>query len=173
MTVTIVAILIIMAGYFLLLYGADGFIQDKRFFGSAPKENPAVISERKERFRGAHIIGWFIVAAALGIWDGVRNDFGFLKFFVRFLVMLYVMEIYDIVFFDWVLLCHSGFFPHFYPELKGVVGSHMFGYNKKEHILHSYIYIHPRLRLACVGVYAHLSLIEQVSERLFVRERMW
>lgn len=182
MTVTIVAILMIMAGYFLLLYGADGFIQDKRFFGSAPKENPAVISERKERFRGAHIIGWFIVAAALlllaeavalGIWDGVRNDFGFLKFFVRFLVMLYVMEIYDIVFFDWVLLCHSGFFPHFYPELKGVVGPHMFGYNKKEHILHSYIYIHPRLRLACVGVYAHLSLIEQVSERLFVRERMW
>ena len=26
-------------------------------------------------------------------------------------------------FFDWVLLCHSGFFPHFYPELKGIVGA--------------------------------------------------
>lgn len=178
MTVTIIAILMIMAGYFLLLYGADGFIQDKRFFGSAPKENPAVISKRKERFRGAHIIGWFIVAAALlllaeavalGIWDGVRNDFGFLKFFVRFLVMLYVMEIYDIVFFDWVLLCHSGFFPHFYPELKGVVGPHMFGYNQEG----VFYYIHPRLRLACVGVYAHFSLIEQASERLLVRERMW
>lgn len=44
--------------------------------------------------------------------------------------MLYCLEIYDILFFDWVLLCHSNFFPHFYPELKGVVGPHMFGYNK-------------------------------------------
>lgn len=140
----------IMVGYFLLLYGAVGFIQDKRFFSSAPKENLAVIPERKERFRGAHIIGWFIIAIALliftgaivlGVWDGVRNNFSFLNFFLRFLAMLYVMEIYDIVFFDWVLLCHSNFFPHFYPELKGIVGPHMFGYNKKAHIIHFVIYI--------------------------------
>lgn len=140
----------IMVGYFLLLYGAVGFIQDKRFFSSAPKENLAVIPERKERFRGAHIIGWFIIVIALliftgaivlGVWDGVRNNFSFLNFFLRFLAMLYVMEIYDIVFFDWVLLCHSNFFPHFYPELKGIVGPHMFGYNKKAHIIHFVIYI--------------------------------
>ena len=139
-----------MVGYFLLLYGAVGFIQDKRFFSSAPKENLAVIPERKERFRGAHIIGWFIIVIALliftgaivlGVWDGVRNNFSFLNFFLRFLAMLYVMEIYDIVFFDWVLLCHSNFFPHFYPELKGIVGPHMFGYNKKAHIIHFVIYI--------------------------------
>lgn len=140
----------IMVGYFLLLYGAVGFIQDKRFFSSAPKENLAVIPERKERFRGAHIIGWFIIVIALliftgaivlGVWDGVRNNFSFLNFFLRFLAMLYVMEIYDIVFFDWVLLCHSNFFPRFYPELKGIVGPHMFGYNKKAHIIHFVIYI--------------------------------
>ncbi len=52
-------------------------------------------------------------------------------------------------FFDWVLLCHSGFFPHFYPELKGVVGPHMFGYNKKAHILHFALYIPARLLRAC------------------------
>lgn len=55
----------------------------------------------------------------------------------RFIAMLYLLEIYDILFFDWVLLCHSGFFPHFYPEMKGVVGPHMFGYNKRAHILTS------------------------------------
>lgn len=82
----------------------------------------------------------FIGAAALGVWDGVRNAFGFLRFFGRYLVMLCCMELYDIVFFDWVLLCHSNFFPHFYPELKGVVGPHMFGYNKKTHLLHFAIY---------------------------------
>lgn len=110
----------------------------------------AAISDRKERFPGAHIIGWVIVLFALflfvgsflcGAWNGVQNGFGFAAFFTRFLFMLYAMEIYDIGFFDWVLLCHSGFFPHFYPELKGVVRLHMFGYNKKTHILHFAPYI--------------------------------
>lgn len=55
--------------------------------------------------------------------------------------MLYCMALYDILFFDWFLLCHSNFFPHFYPELKGIVGPHMFGYNKRTHILHFLLYI--------------------------------
>lgn len=135
-----------MAAYFLLLYAGVGLIQDKRFFSSAPKENLAAIPDRKEeRFRGAHALGWvlgvcaivlFIGAIVLAAWDGIRNHYSFLNFFVRFLVMLYAMELYDIIFFDWVLLCHSNFFPHFYPELKGVVGPQQFGYNKKTHLLH-------------------------------------
>ena len=150
MVITIVATVMIWVAYFLILYGGVGFIQDKRFFSSAPKENLEAILVSKERFRGAHAIGWiieviallmFIGAVVLGVWDGVKNDYGFLNFFARFLIMLYCMEIYDICFFDWVLLCHSNFFPHFYPELKGVVGPHMFGYNKKTHILHFIIYI--------------------------------
>lgn len=150
MKITIIALIMIMVAYFLLLYGGVGFIQNKRFFSSAPKENLAVIPEKKERFRGAHMIGWFIVVSAflifigavvLAVWDGIRNGFGFQKFFARFLGMLYGMEIYDICFFDWVLLCHSNFFPHFYPELKGVVGPQQFGYNKKTHVIHFILYI--------------------------------
>ena len=131
MKITVLVTLMVFLAYFLVLYGGVGFIQDKRFFSSAPKENLDAIPDTKERFPGAHSIGW----------DGVRNGFGFLDFFVRFLAVLYAMEIYDIIFFDWVLLCHSNFFPHFYPELKGVVGPHMFGYNKRTHIRHFVIYI--------------------------------
>ncbi|MCD7885951.1 MAG: hypothetical protein LUI87_20015 [Lachnospiraceae bacterium] len=160
MVITIISILMIMLGYFLMLYGAVGFIQDKRFFSSAPKENLAVIPDKKERFRGAHVIGWLIVvfavllfigAFALGIWDGVRNGFGFLKYFARFLIMLYGMEIYDILFFDWYLLCRSNFFIHFYPELKSVDRSHFFGYNRKEHIMHflTYIPVCASMALGC------------------------
>ena len=150
MAVTLLATLAIMAAYFLILYGAVGFIQDKRFFSSAPKENLAAIPDKKERFPGAHIVGWiievfalslFIAAVVVSAWDGVKNGFGFLRFFARFLVMLYCMELYDIFFFDWFLLCRSGFFPHFYPELKGIVGPHMFGYNKRTHIIHFVVYI--------------------------------
>lgn len=118
MAITAVSILIIMAAYFLLLYGAVGFIQDKRFFSSAPKENlDAIPDTKEERFRGTHIAGWCIVNRG------------------------YCMEIYDIVFFDWFLLCNSNFFAHFYPEVKGKVGPVQFGYNKKTHIMHFVIYI--------------------------------
>ena len=129
MKVTVLAALMVFAAYFLLLYAGVGFLQDKRFFGSAPKENLDAIPDRKERFPGAHAIGWvlatlalllFLGAAALAVWDGVRRGFGFGAFFGRFLGILCAMEVYDIVFFDWVLLCHSNFFPHFYPELKGI-----------------------------------------------------
>lgn len=47
MAITAVSILIITAAYFLLLYGAVGFIQDKRFFSSAPKENLDAIPDTK------------------------------------------------------------------------------------------------------------------------------
>ncbi len=150
MIITAVSTLMIMLGYFLMLYGAVGFIQDKRLFSSAPKENLAVIPDKNERFRGAHIIGWVIViialclfvgAFALAIWNGAKNGFGTLRFFARFITMLYAMEIYDILFFDWYLLCRSNFFIHFYPELKSVDRSHFFGYNKKSHIMHFIIYI--------------------------------
>ena len=83
MKITILATLLMMPAYFLVLYGAVGFIQNTRFFGSAPKENPAAIPDKKERFRGAHLIGWgieavaillFAGAAVLSVWDGVRTD---------------------------------------------------------------------------------------------------
>lgn len=150
MTITILATVLICAAYFLVLYAGVGFIQDKRFFGSAPKENLAAIPDKKERFRGAHAIGWtlavfavllFAGAFALAAWDSIRTELSFFRIFLRFLAMLYIMELYDIVFFDWVLLCHSNFFPHFYPELKGVVGPHQFGYNKKAHIRHFLLYL--------------------------------
>ena len=150
MKITLLASFLVMAAYFLLLYAGVGLIQEKKFFSSAPREVFAAVPERKaERFRGAHILGWclgilamllFLGAAVLAAWDGVRNGVTFGAFFTRYLVILYVMEAYDILFFDWVLLCRSNFF-HFYPERKRVVGLHMFGYNAKSPLLHFAIYL--------------------------------
>lgn len=160
MAITLLAALMVMAAYFLLLYAGVGLIQDTRFFSSAPKENLIRIPDKKpERFRGAHLLGWclgvlamliMVGAFVLGAWDGVRNAFGFAQFFVRFLLMLYLTELYDIVFFDWVLLCNSNFFAHFYPEVRGAVGPAQFGYNKKTHILHFVIYIPLSAALAWI-----------------------
>ena len=139
-----------MAGYFLLLYAGVGLIREKRFFSSAPKENPDAIPDRKpERFPGAHILGWTLGALSLALmvggfvlggWDGIRSGFGYWAFFARFVDMLYLVELYDIV-----------FFAHFYPEWKGIGGPHRFGCNKKVHALHfvSYLPVSPLLAWVC------------------------
>ena len=54
--------------------------------------------------------------------------------------MLYLVELYDIV-----------FFAHFYPELKGIGGPRQFGCNKKVHALHFVFYlpVSPLLAWVC------------------------
>lgn len=96
------------------------------------------------------LLASFLVMAAyfLLLYAGVGLIFG--AFFTRYLVILYVMEVYDILFFDWVLLCHSNFFPHFYPEVKGIAAPQLFGYNKKAHLTHFLLYIPLSAALAWV-----------------------
>lgn len=159
MKIALLASFLVMAAYFLLLYAGVGLIQEKKFF-SAPREVFAAVPERKaECFRGAHILGWylgilamllFLGAAVLAAWDGIKNSFPFGAFFARYLVILYVMGVYDILFFDWVLLCHSNFFPHFYPEVKGIAAPQLFRYNKKAHFMHFLLYIPLSAALAWV-----------------------
>ena len=148
MLLTVLFSIMAMAGLLLLLWAEVGFIQDKRFASSAPEEELAVIPDTKpERFRGQHALGWAMAVAALalmagalwlGAWDGIRHGFTWGQFFARFLAMFWMVKAFDIGFFDWVLLCHQGFhfFPHYYPEVKEVLGPHLFGYNRRTHLAH-------------------------------------
>ena len=145
MLVTVILSLVLMAGLFLMLWSAVAFIQDKRFFSSAPKDVQAAVRPRpEERFPGARRLGWklMILAVALMVFaliyaglDGAEKGFGFWQLFTRYLIMLLALKAFDILFFDLVLLCHSNFFPRYYPEVKGIVGPHQFGYNWREHLL--------------------------------------
>ena len=47
MKITVLVTLMVFLAYFLVLYGGVGFIQDKRFFSSAPKENLDAIPDTK------------------------------------------------------------------------------------------------------------------------------
>lgn len=145
MTVTILSSITAMAGLFLMLLAAVGFIQDKRLFTSAPKDVQAVIKDREERFPGAHMLGWLMMLIAVvimggafifGGWDGIRKGFGFWQFFQRFLTVLLLLKAFDILFFDLFLLCHSNFFSYYYPETKAYLGPHQFGFNRRTHMLH-------------------------------------
>ena len=92
----------------------------------------------------------FLGAAVLAAWDGVRNGVTFGAFFTRYLVILYVMEAYDILFFDWVLLCHSNFFPHFLPRGQGHRRPAAVRVQQKAHLTHFLLYIPLSAALAWV-----------------------
>ncbi len=92
--VTIALSVIMMLGLFLLLLGGVGYIQDKKFFSSAPREVLNVVPETKAmRFVGQHILGWIIISLAVALmiavviiegYYGVKNEFSFLHQFLRF-----------------------------------------------------------------------------------------
>lgn len=144
MTITIILSVAMMAGLFLLLWAAVALIQNKKFFTSAPKEAQAVIQPKEERFPGAHTLGYALAIFAIllmggaviyGCWNGIRSGYSFWQFFMRFLIMLWGLKLFDILFFDYYLLCRSNFFSHYYPEVADLYGPHLFGYNWKSHLL--------------------------------------
>ena len=158
--VTVILSLLMMLGFFLMLYSAVGFIQNKKFFSSAPKAIVEAVRPKEERFKGQHVLGWammilsfaFLIGPVIyGVYDGVMRGFLYWDFFTRFLIMTLSLKAFDILFFDLVLLCHSSFFPHYYPEVKDLVGPHNFGYNKWTHVLHILSFVGISFLLAFLG----------------------
>lgn len=156
---TIVLLLIMMAGLFLILWATVGFIQDKRFFTSAPKEVQKAVQPKKERFNGQHLVGYIMAMIAIcmlfgsvlyGAWDGIRNGFTFGQFLARFIILMWGVQIFDVVFFDYYLLCRSNFFPHYYPETAPYLGPHLFGYNWKSHLMEAFFLLAVSIVLAWI-----------------------
>ncbi len=145
MLLTVFLAIVFCAAISLMLLAAVAFIQNKKFFSSAPKEAQAVIQPRtKELFYGARIIGWtllgFSVLMILGvgvisIWDGFRSGFTFWQFFLRFVFIFTVYKIYDMVCFDYFLLMKFHFFQYYFPEVGSVYPLKKYGYNIKSQLL--------------------------------------
>ena len=129
----------------LLLVSAVAFVQDIRLFSSAPKEALEVLKPRnKELFRGAKAMGWVLMllsalmilgVGVVAIWDGFRSGYSFMEFFLRFEIIFTIYKVYDMIFFDWFLLCRFHFFQYFYPEVEEVYNGRRYGFNLKSQIL--------------------------------------
>ena len=74
------------------------------------------------------------IAFIYGAYDGLKNGYSFLQFFVRFLMMLWLMKAFDIIFIDYYILSKSHFFQHYFPETEGCAGYKQFGFNRKEQL---------------------------------------
>lgn len=145
MLLTVYLAIVFCAAITILLISAVAFVQDKRFFSSAPKEAQKLIKPRTEElFYGARAMGWVMITisilmilgvGAVSVWDGLRSGRSFGAFFLRFVFILTVYKLYDMVFFDWFLLCRFRFFQHYYPELESVYNGRKYGYNLKSQLL--------------------------------------
>ena len=145
MLLTVFLALVFCAAISLMLLSAVAFIQNNRFFSSAPKEAQALLKPREtELFYGARIIGWTLMIFSLlmiagvgviSIWDGFRSGYTFRQFFLRFVTIFTVYKLYDMICFDWFLLCKFRFFQYYYPEVAPVYNGRKYGYNIKSQLL--------------------------------------
>ena len=145
MLLTVFLAIVFCAAITLMMVSAVAFIQDKRFFSSAPKEAQEVIMPRKEElFYGARKIGWTLVVfsilmilgvGVISVWDGFRSDFTFWQFFVRFVLIFTIYKVYDMICFDYFLLMKFKFFQYYFPEVESVYTGRKYGYNLKSQLL--------------------------------------
>ena len=145
MLLTIFLAIVCCGAVTLMLISAIAFIQDNRFFSSAPKEALALIKQRnKELFYGARTMGWVMMIISVlmilgsgvnAIWDGFRSGFSFIQFFLRFVIIFTIYKAYDMIFFDWFILCRFHFFQHYYPEAASALIGRKYGFNLKSQLL--------------------------------------
>ena len=145
MLLTIFLALVFCAAVSIVMIAMVGFIQNEKFFSSAPKEAQELIKPRSEElFYGARTMGWVLMAISLlliicigviSIWDGFKNDYSFWQFFLRFTVIFTIYKVFDMTFIDWFLLCKSHFFQFFYPEVEPVFNGRKYGFNIKSQLL--------------------------------------
>ena len=145
MVLTVFLAIIFCGAITLLLISAVAFVQDNRFFSSAPKEAREVLRPRNEElFRGARTMGWVLMILSVlmilgtgvtAVWDGFRSGYTFWQFFLRFVLILTIYKAYDMIFFDWFLLCRFRFFQYYYPEVESVYNGRKYGYNIRSQML--------------------------------------
>ena len=149
MLLTIFLAIVFCGAITLLLISAVAFVQydgiNKWFFSSAPKEALELLKPRNEElFRGARAMGRALMTISIllilgvgviAVWDGFRSGFSFTRFFLRFVLIFTIYKAYDMIFFDWFLLCRFHFFQYYCPEVAPVYNSRKYGYNLKSQLL--------------------------------------
>ncbi len=145
MLLTVFLAIIFCAAVSIMLFSAVAFIQDEKFFASAPKEAQEVIKPReKELFYGARTMGWVLMVIAIlmilgigiiAVWDGFRCGYMFRQFFLRFVLIFTIYKLYDMILFDYFVLLKWGFFQYYYPECKSVLTGRKYGFNIKSQLV--------------------------------------
>lgn len=143
MFTTVFLTLLMCALLFLMIWSAAFFLPWKRLMDFFPDDIREKAISHLPPFRSAPIFGWICMALCMlgfigiivyGGWDGVRRNYTFGQFLVRFLIILFGVKAFDIIGLDYFLITKTQFFQHYFPETRGCAGYHSFGFNRKEQI---------------------------------------
>ncbi len=167
MILTIFLSLVFCVAITLMMFSAVAFIQDKKLFSSAPKEvQQAILPREKELFYGARAIGYLLMSfsflmivgvVAIAILDGLKSGFSFWQFFTRFVIMLSVYKIYDMIFFDYFLLMKFRFFQFYFPEVESAMTGRKYGFNIVSQLLKLFV-IFPAVSALAAWIFTAVIL---------------
>jgi len=149
MILTLFLAVVFCAAMAMMLFAAVAFIQNNKFFSTAPKEAREVLIQRdKELFYGARTIGWTLMfisilmilgVVIIAVWDGLRSQFTFWQFFMRFILILIIYKLCDMALIDNFLLLKFHFFQYYYPEAADVMDGRKYGFNIRSQLLKLFI----------------------------------
>ena len=101
------------------------------------------------------LLAFFLISMFAGMiyigLDGVRSDIGYWELTIRFIVMLYVMKIFDIVVQDQWLVMTVGYFKKIFPETAECAGWKDRSFNNKNQIIR--IILYPFLCMMTAGIF--------------------
>jgi len=75
----------------------------------------------------------------IAVWDGLRSGFTFRQFFLRFLLILTIYKLCDMILIDGFLLLKFKFFQYYYPEAEHVMEGRKYGFNIKSQLLKLFV----------------------------------
>ena len=130
----------------------------------APQDIQEMVKEMPDQPKWKNVLGmalFILIAFSIigvfiwGGWDAIHTDMRFWQAFLRFVIMLEGYKLYDIVFFDYIMLTKLHFIEKLYPSLKGAKGFDSFGFNAKSQItkLILFPFISAGLAAICVFVF--------------------
>jgi heme/copper-type cytochrome/quinol oxidase subunit 1 len=134
-----------MALLWLMIWSATVTLPTKSLAKNFPEDIQQALEPRLDALpvSGKRVLGMIILTVLLlgfialfiiGGIDGMNNNFTYLDYLVRFLIMSYGVKAFDIIGLDFFLITRTHFFQHYFPETEGCAGWKRFGYNRKQQI---------------------------------------
>ena len=109
---------------------------------------PEDIKEKVQKYhrdypKWVSIVGFILLALEVaavilvfvyGGYDAHKNNLEFTEIFIRYLMLLDGYKLFDMFFFDYVMLTKLNILPKLFPETEGCKGYDSFGFNAKSQV---------------------------------------
>ena len=144
MVTTIVLTILMCALLFMMVWAAVYLFPSRKLMRFFSQDIRRKTMRHKPPFAAAPLIGWMVmgicVAGFLAVllyagWDGIRMEYIFGQFFVRYLIILLGVKVFDLIFLDFFLITRTHFFQFYLPETRGCKGYRRFGYNARQQLI--------------------------------------